>query len=157
MTTKAADAHKAGGLAGVTAGQTAVSTVGKEGVGLTYRGYAIEDLARAAEFEEVAYLLIHGALPTRSQLSEYQRRLMGQRELPGALRDILAKLPASAHPMDVLRTGCSALGCVEPEARLADGLHLADRLLASLPSMLLDWHHASHSGKRVELRTAQPT
>src|SRR5205807_2432302 len=115
MTTKAADTRKAGGLAGVTAGQTAISTVGKEDLGLTYRGYTIEDLARAASFEEVAYLLIHGSLPTQSQLTEYQRRLMGQRDLPGVLRDILAKLPGTAHPMDVLRTGCSALGCLEPE------------------------------------------
>jgi 2-methylcitrate synthase len=156
MTTKAADTHKTGGLAGITAGQTAISTVGKEGVGLTYRGYSIEDLARAAEFEEVAYLLIHGTLPTGSQLEEYRRSLMGQRDLPGAARDILAKLPASAHPMDVLRTGCSALGCFEPETQLAEGQQLADRLLAALPSMLLDWHHASHSGKRIELRTKQP-
>jgi 2-methylcitrate synthase len=155
MTTKAADAHKAGGLAGVTAGQTAVSTVGKEGLGLTYRGYAIEDLAREAAFEEVAYLLIHGSLPTQSQLTEYQRRLMGQRDLPDALRDMLAKLPAAAHPMDVLRTGCSALGCIEPEVNQAAGDQLADRLLASLPSMLLDWHHASHHGKRIGLRSKQ--
>jgi 2-methylcitrate synthase len=157
MTTKAADAHKAGGLAGVTAGQTAVSTVGKEGVGLTYRGYAIEDLAREAEFEEVAFLLIHGSLPTRQQLGEYQRVLMGQRDLPDALREVLAKLPKTAHPMDVLRTGCSALGCLEPEAGHTEGQRLADRLLASLPSMLLDWHHVSHTGKRVDLRTSQPT
>ncbi len=155
MTTKAGDTHKAGGLAGVTAGQTAVSTVGKEGVGLTYRGYAIEDLARAAEFEEVAHLLIHGSLPTQSQLTEYQRRLMGKRDLPDALRDILAELPSSAHPMDVLRTGCSALGCIEPEVNQTAGDQLADRLLASLPSMLLDWHYASHFGKRIDLRSTQ--
>ncbi len=157
MTTKAAETHKAGGLAGVTAGQTAVSTVGKEGLGLTYRGYAIEDLAREAEFEEVAYLLIHGSLPTQSQLTENQRRLMGKRDLPDALREILALLPSTAHPMDVLRTGCSALGCLEPEANLAAGEQLADRLLASLPSMLLDWHHASHFGKRIDLRSTQPS
>jgi 2-methylcitrate synthase len=151
---KVAD-HKAGGLAGVTAGQTAVSTVGKEGVGLTYRGYAIEDLAREAEFEEVAYLLIHGVLPTHAQLKEYQNLLMGKRDLPAAERDILAKLPATAHPMDVLRTGCSALGCFEPEVNQAAGDQLADRLLASLPSMLLDWHHASHHGKRIDLNSKQ--
>ena len=155
MTTKAADTHKTGGLAGVTAGQTAVSTVGKEGLGLTYRGYAIEDLAREAEFEEVAYLLIHGALPSQSQLNEYQRRLMGKRDLPDALRQILALLPSTAHPMDVLRTGCSALGCLEPEVNLAAGEQLADRLLASLPSMLLVWYHASHFGNRVDLRSMQ--
>ncbi len=155
MTTKPAEAHKAGGLAGVTAGQTAISTVGKEGVGLTYRGYAIEDLARAAEFEEVAYLLIHGSLPTQSQLDEYQHRLMGKRDLPDALREILAKLPAAAHPMDVLRTGCSALGCLEPEVDQAAGDQLADRLLAALPSMLLVWYHASHFGNRVKLHSTQ--
>ena len=125
--------HKTAGLAGVVAGQTAISTVGQEDLGLTYRGYAIEDLARAASFEEVAYLLIHGSLPSRSQLDEYQRRLMGQRGLPDALRDILARLPAAAHPMDVLRTGCSALGCLEPEAKLSDGERIADRLVAASP------------------------
>ena len=155
MTTKPAEAHKSGGLAGVTAGQTAISTVGKEGVGLTYRGYAIEDLAREAEFEEVAYLLIHGSLPTQSQLDEYQHRLMGKRDLPDGLREILAKLPAAAHPMDVLRTGCSALGCFEPEVDQAAGDQLADRLLAVLPSMLLVWYHASHFGNRVKLHSTQ--
>ncbi len=149
--------HKTAGLAGVVAGQTAISTVGQEDLGLTYRGYAIEDLARAASFEEVAYLLIHGSLPSRSQLDEYQRRLMGQRGLPDALRDILARLPAAAHPMDVLRTGCSALGCLEPEAKLSDGERIADRLVAAVPSMLLDWHHASHSGKRTDLQSKQPS
>ena len=150
--------HKTAGLAGVVAGQTAISTVGKEELGLTYRGYAIEDLAGEASFEEVAYLLIHGELPTRSQLDEYQRRLMGQRGLPDALRDILARLPAAAHPMDVLRTGCSALGCLEPEAKLSDGEQIADRLLAAFPSMLLDWYHASHFGQadRLAVRATEP-
>ena len=157
MIAPVADKLKTGGLAGVTAGQTAVSTVGKEGLGLTYRGYPIEDLAQDASFEEVAHLLIYEALPTRAELGGYQCRLMGLRDLPEALRDILGRLPATAHPMDVLRTGCSALGCLEPERRQADQEKIADRLLASLPSMLLDWYHASHHGKRIDLRTTQPS
>jgi 2-methylcitrate synthase len=144
------------GLAGVTVGQTAISTVGKEGVGLTYRGYAIEDLAREASFEEVAHLLIYGKLPTQAELGDYQRRLMGLRNLPDGLRDLLARLPATAHPMDVLRTGCSALGCWEPEKSRADQDKIADRLLAGLPSMLLDWYHAGR-GSRIDLRSSQPT
>jgi 2-methylcitrate synthase len=156
MSGPAADKRNPGGLAGVTAGQTAISTVGKEGFGLSYRGYTIEDLAREAAFEEVAYLLIHGELPTPAQLRDYQRRLAGLRDLPDGLRETLARLPASAHPMDVLRTGCSALGCWEPEASLADSLKLADRLLAALPSMLLDWYHSSHHGRRINLQTSQP-
>src|SRR5262245_46664828 len=106
---------KSGGLAGVVAGQTAVSTVGKEGVGLTYRGYAIEELAEKSTFEEVAYLLLYGHLPKRSELEDYKRRLGGFRALPAALKTVLEQLPAGTHPMDVLRTGCSALGCLEPE------------------------------------------
>ncbi len=152
-----AEKQKTAGLAGIVAGQTAISTVGQEDLGLTYRGYAIEDLSREATFEEVAYLLIHGVLPTRPKLEEYQRRIMGQRDLPEALREMLRRLPAAAHPMDVLRTGCSALGCLEPETKLSEGRQIADRLLAALPSMLLDWHHASHSGKRIALGSTQPT
>jgi len=155
--TTAAEMQTARGLAGVVAGQTAISTVGKEELGLTYRGYAVEDLAREAAFEEVAYLLIHGSLPTRVQAGEYCCRLMGLRELPDALRDILRFLPASAHPMDVLRTGCSALGCLEPEVKPADQDKVADRLLAAFPSMLLDWYHVSHFERRIDLRTTQPT
>src|SRR6476620_7206515 len=102
---------KSGGLAGVVAGQTAISTVGKEGVGLTYRGYSIEDLAEKSTFEEVAYLLLYGHLPNRSELEDYKKRLAGCRSLPPALKTALEQLPGSAHPMDVLRTGCSALGC----------------------------------------------
>ena len=148
---------KTAGLAGLVAGQTAICTVGKEELGLTYRGYTIEDLAREASFEEVAYLLIHGTLPTQRQLDEYQCSLMGRRELPDALREIFAQLLASAHPMDVLRTGCSALGCLEPEQSHSNQEKIADRLLASLPSMLLDWYHVSHFGRRIDLKTSQPT
>jgi len=157
MSMTTADKHKTAGLAGVVAGQTAISTVGKEGVGLTYRGYAIEDLAREASFEEVAHLLIHEDLPTQHQAGEYQCRLMGLRDLPDALREMLGWIPASAHAMDVLRTGCSALGCLEPEHRQADQEKIADRLLAALPSMLLDWHLTHEREARVNLRTTQPS
>ena len=157
MITSVADKHKTAGLAGVVAGQTAISTVGKEGLGLTYRGYAIEDLARDASFEEVAYLLIHEELPTPFELGEYQCRLMGLRELPDALREILRWIPASAHPMDVLRSGCSALGCLEPEHRQADQEKIADRLLATFPSMLLDWYLTGQRKERINLRTTQPS
>src|SRR6201995_378281 len=101
---------KTGGLAGVTAGETAISTVGKEGVGLTYRGYSINDLAERSTFEEVAFLLIYGELPTRSELESYRQRLFSHRSLPGPLKTVLEQLPADTNPMDVLRTGCSAIG-----------------------------------------------
>ncbi len=109
---------KTGGLAGVNAGETAICTVGKEGFGLSYRGYTIEDLAAKAGFEEVAYLLLYGHLPTRSQLTEYRTLLAELRGLPDALKTALELLPADTHPMDVLRTGCSVLGCLEPETGL---------------------------------------
>ena len=146
---------KTGGLAGVVAGQTAISTVGKEGVGLTYRGYSIEDLAEKAAFEEVAYLLLYGQLPTRSQLDAYRQRLISFRGLPPSLKVLLEQLPAQTHPMDVLRTGCSALGCLEPEG--PDQHAAADRLLAAFPSMLLYWHQFHKHGKRVETRTEDPS
>src|SRR5580704_17328842 len=106
---------KPGGLAGVVAGETAICTVGKEGYGLTYRGYDIGDLAEQAGFEEVAYLLLYGELPNRKQLADYQSPLVGQRDLPAALKTVLELIPASAHPMDVLRTGTSVLGVLETE------------------------------------------
>jgi 2-methylcitrate synthase len=143
-------------LAGVVAGTTAISTVGKEGVGLTYRGYRIEDLAEHASFEEVAYLLIYQELPSRSELGEFQCRLAGLRTLPEPLCEVLERIPAATHPMDVLRTGCSALGCLEPEHRRADQGKIAERLLAALPSMLLYWHHYRHQGRRIDLRSDQP-
>src|SRR5215467_13611623 len=102
---------KSGGLAGVVAGETSISTVGKEGMGLTYRGYSINDLAEKATFEEVAYLLLYGHLPKKSELDGYKKLLKGLRGLPPALKTIMEQLPVTAHPMDVLRTGCSALGC----------------------------------------------
>src|SRR5271155_100529 len=104
---------KSAGLAGIVAGQTAISTVGKEGVGLTYRGYAIEELASQATFEEVAYLLVYGNLPNRAELDAYCKKLISLRGLPGPLKTVLENLPADTNPMDVLRTGCSTLGCLE--------------------------------------------
>jgi 2-methylcitrate synthase len=137
------------GLEGVVAGETAISTVGKKGRGLTYRGYAIEDLARQASFEEVAHLLIHGALPNRETLGLFQARLGALRNLPPQLKTVLEQLPASSHPMDVLRTGCSALGAIEPEATTSDQIRVAERLLASFASMLLYWHHYQTGGRRI--------
>src|SRR5436305_782422 len=144
---------KSGGLAGIVAGQTSISTVGKEGVGLTYRGYAVEELAEKSTFEEVAFLLLYGHLPNRSELEAYKNKLTGLRGLPAGLKTVLEQLPASTHPMDVLRTGCSALGCLEPEGPGRDQHQAADRLLAAFPSMLLYWHQFHRTGKRIETAT----
>jgi len=148
---------KTGGLAGVSADQTAICTVGKEGIGLNYRGYSIYDVAEHATFEEVAYLLLDGALPTRDQLTDYQKQLMGLRKLPDAIKPALEALPASAHPMDVLRTGVSALGCLEPEDDPAKQHEVAMRLLGVMPGMVMYWYHFSHNGNRIETETDQPT
>jgi 2-methylcitrate synthase len=148
---------KTGGLAGVVAGQTAICTVGKEGMGLTYRGYSIEDLAAKATFEEVAFLLLYGHLPNRAELDGYRKKLILQRGLPPALKTVLEQLPASTHPMDVLRTGCSALGCLEPESATRDQHQVADRLLAAFPSMLLYWYQFHAGGKRIETETDDPS
>jgi 2-methylcitrate synthase len=148
---------KSGGLAGVVAGQTAISTVGKEGVGLTYRGYSIDDLAQRATFEEVAYLLIYGELPKEGELAAYRQRLIALRGLPAALKSALELLPADTNAMDVLRTGCSVLGCLEPEDKSRDQYQVADRLLASFPSMLLYWLQFTRAGKRIETQTDDPT
>jgi 2-methylcitrate synthase len=145
---------KPGGLAGIVAGQTAISTVGKEGVGLTYRGYAIEELASQSTFEEVAYLLIYGQLPKRAELDAYQKKLISLRGLPAALKLVLENLPADTSPMDVLRTGCSALGCLEPEGKGRDQFQVADRLVAVFTSMLLYWYQFHKRGKRIETQTA---
>ena len=128
-----AEAAKPGGLAGIVAGRTSLATVGKQGKGLTYRGYSIEDLSEHVSFEETAHLLLYGELPTTVELDQYRTRLAGMRDLPEPLRAVLEQLPASAHPMDVLRTGCSTLGCLEPEASFEDQHRIADRLLALLP------------------------
>ena len=137
------------GLAGVVAGQTSLSTVGKQGTGLTYRGFAIEDLAEHATFEQVAYLLLNGQLPTQIQLDGYRRRLLRLRGLPEPLKGMLENLPGDCHPMDVLRTGCSMLGCLEPEER-RDQRDVVDRLLAVLPSICLYWYRFSHDGQRID-------
>jgi 2-methylcitrate synthase len=141
------------GLAGVVAGETALCTVGKEGAGLTYRGYSIDDLAEHATFEEVAHLLLRGELPNRDQLHQMQARLMRYRVLPAALRSALELLPAGAHPMDVLRTGCSLLGCLEPEKSFDQQMGIAERLLSAFPSMLVYWHHFRSNGRRIDTRT----
>jgi 2-methylcitrate synthase len=150
------DVKKTGGLAGVVAGETAISTVGKEGVGLTYRGYSIEDLAANATFEEVARLILYGALPSTTELENYRRELISLRGLPAPLKTILEQLPANSQPMDVLRTGCSALGSLEPETAGHGQLDIANRLLALFPSMLLYWHHFHVSKKRIDTATDAP-
>jgi len=146
-------APKQGGLAGVIAGETTICTVGKAGVGLTYRGYAIEDLAANACFEEVAYLLIYGKLPNQNELQQYKKQLAKMRDLPVPLKTILEQLPATAHPMDVLRTGCSALGTILPEGKDRDQIYIANKLMSSFSSMLLYWYHFRKSGKKIELET----
>jgi 2-methylcitrate synthase len=147
---------KTSGLAGVVAGETAISTVGKEGFGLTYRGYSIEDLAAHSSFEEVAWLLIYGELPSGQQLRDYRKLLQSLRGLPAPLKVILEQLPANAQPMDVLRTGCSALGSLEPETAKHGQVEIANRLLALFPSMLLYWRHFHKSGQRIETATDAP-
>jgi len=143
-------------LSGQVAGNTALCTVGRSGNDLNYRGYDILDLARTCEFEEIAHLLIHGSLPNRAELDAYKRKLKSLRGLPAAVKTALRALPASSHPMDVMRTGVSVLGCVLPEKD--DHNHpgardIADRLLASLGSMLLYWHHWSQNGKEIDVDT----
>ncbi len=144
---------KTGGLAGVTAGVTAIATVGKEGAGLTYRGYDIYDLAEHATFEEVAYLLHYGELPDARTLKSYRKRLAKMRNLPKALRDALEAIPGDSHPMDVLRTGCSMLGNLEPEGDFKNQREVADRLLATFPGMLLYWYRFHTNGKRIKTET----
>jgi 2-methylcitrate synthase len=148
---------KPGGLAGIVAGETAICTVGHEGSSLNYRGYSVNDLAEHSTFEEVAYLLIYGKLPTATELKQYQGHLKTLRGLPKPLKSILEQIPASAHPMDVLRTGCSALGTMEPEDDERDQMAIANRLLACFASMLLYWYHFSKSGRRIETQTEDPT
>jgi 2-methylcitrate synthase len=144
-----------GGLRGQSAGSTAISTVGKEGVGLTYRGYAIEDLAENATFEEVAYLLLEGKLPDRRQLDNFKKRLCALRTLPPALKEVLERIPKSAHPMDVLRTGTSMLGVLEPEGNFSRQDAVAERLLACLPSILCYWYRFAHDGIQIGTESDQ--
>lgn len=143
-------------LSGVAAGNTALCTVGRSGNDLHYRGYDILDLAGRCEFEEVAHLLVHGKLPNKAELVGYKKKLKSLRGLPAAVKAVLEAIPASAHPMDVMRSGVSALGCALPEKddhNQAGARDIADRLMASLGSMLLYWHHFSHNGKRIEVET----
>jgi 2-methylcitrate synthase len=149
-------AKKSVALSGVAAGNTALSTVGMTGNDLHYRGYDILDIASTCEFEEIAHLLIHEKLPNRAELSAYKARLQALRALPAAVATVLEQLPAASHPMDVLRTGVSALGCCVPEAedhKPSGARDIADRLLASLGSMLCYWYHFSRDGRRIDVRT----
>lgn len=142
------------GLRGQSAGETALCTVGKAAAGLTYRGYDIDVLADKASFEEVAYLLLYGHLPNRTELADYEEKLMGLRSLPETLKKALELIPADAHPMDVMRTGCSFLGNLEPELTLEDQHQAADRLVATLPAIVLYWYRFSHDGVRVDTLNA---
>ena len=141
------------GLRGVSAGETAIATCGKEGYGLNYRGYDILELAEKSTFEEVAYLLLYGTLPTRSALDEYKQELRELRELPSTLREVLERIPADAHPMDVMRTGCSMLGTLEPESDFSKELDVANRLIATFPGMLLYWYKFITEGERIETQS----
>ena len=143
-------------LSGVAAGNTALCSVGKSGNDLHYRGYDILDVADACEFEEIAYLLVHGKLPNEAELRGYKAKLRSLRGLPAAVKSALEAVPAGAHPMDVMRTGVSVLGCTLPEKddhNIAGARDIADRLMASFGSMLLYWYHYSHNGKRIEVET----
>jgi 2-methylcitrate synthase len=154
--TMAPKAKKSVALSGVVAGNTAICTVGRAGNDLHYRGYDVIELAEQATFEEVAYLLIYEKLPTAAQLLQYKKKLKTLRGLPVMLKPVLETIPASAHPMDVLRTGCSALGTVLPESHdhnISGARDIADRLIASFGSMLLYWYHWTHNGRRIETET----
>ncbi len=149
-------AKKGVGLSGITAGNTALCTVGRSGNDLHYRGYNILDVADTCEFEEIAYLLVHGSLPTKAELASYKAKLIALRGLPASVKATLESLPAAAHPMDVMRTGVSALGCVLPEKddqNPPGARDIADRLMANLGSMLLYWFHYAHNGKRIDVET----
>ena len=143
------------GLRGQSAGETALCTVGKEGAGLTYRGYTIEDLAANAKFEEVAYLLLYGELPKQDQLDAYVEKLTGLRGIPDKLKSVLEMIPKDTHPMDVMRTGCSMLGNLEPETSFDQQLEASDRLLAALPAIICYWYRFSHDGVRIDTDTGE--
>ncbi len=149
--------RKTGGLAGIIAGKTAICTVGHQGKGLEYRGYSIHDLAERGGFEEVAYLLLHGFLPKRKELDEFFLRLAARRSLPAPLCETLRAIPADAHPMDVLRTGTSMLGCLEPEGTREEQVEIAERLLACLPSLLVYWYRHSIDGTEISFDSGETT
>jgi 2-methylcitrate synthase len=147
-------------LSGTTAGNTAICTVGLTGNDLHYRGYDILEFATKAEFEEIAYLIVHEKLPNKAELSAYKTKLQGYRDLPNAVKIVLEQLPKSTHPMDVMRTGCSALGCIEPEDEAHEkdkAQDIVDRLIASFGSILLYWYHYTHNNKKIELNTDDDT
>lgn len=141
------------GLRGQSAGQTALSTVGVSGTGLTYRGYDVKDLAENTSFEEVAFLILYGELPNAAELQNYRQKLKGLRGLPQQLKDALERIPASSHPMDVMRTGCSMLGNLETELDFNEQHQVADRLLAIFPSIIGYWYRFSHDGIRIDTET----
>lgn len=141
------------GLRGQVAGKTALSTVGKSGAGLTYRGYDVQDLAENCQFEEVAYLIFFGELPTAEQLASYKAKLKSLRQLPQALKEVLERIPADSHPMDVMRTGVSMLGNLETEKSFDQQQDIADRILATLPAIICYWYRYSHDGVRIEEST----
>jgi 2-methylcitrate synthase len=145
------------GLRGQVAGQTALSTVGMAGAGLTYRGYDVRELAAEARFEEVAYLLLYGELPTQAQLDDYLQRLKALRDLPQALKEVLERVPADTHPMDVMRTGASMLGTLEPERGFEQQRDATDRLLAAFPAIMCYWYRFSHDGVRIDCTSDEDT
>ncbi len=145
------------GLRGQIAGQTALCTVGKTGAGLTYRGYDVRDLAAECDFEEVAYLLFYGELPNAQQLAEYKNRLKTMRDLPQALKEVLERIPASAHPMDVMRTGSSVLGTLEPELSFDQQRDVAERLMAAFPAIMCYWYRFTHDGVRINCTSDEDT
>jgi len=147
------DKKTGAGLRGQSAGQTEICTVGAAGNSLRYRGYAVDELAEKASFNEVAHLVLKGHLPNREELDAYTARLKSLRGLPDALREVLERIPADAHPMDVLRTGCSFLGNLETEEGFDAQQDVADRLLATFPSMITYWYRFSHDGKRIDVET----
>ncbi len=145
------------GLRGQVAGKTSLSTVGKAGKGLTYRGYPIEILSEKAKFEEVAYLLMYGSLPNKDEYKNYSNKLISMRSLPNPILEVLERIPASAHPMDVMRTGCSMLGNIEPEGEFSNQQESADRILATMASIIVYWYKYSHEGKKVNTSSEYET
>ncbi|WP_298624032.1 2-methylcitrate synthase [uncultured Legionella sp.] len=148
---------KSGGLAGIVAGQSAIATVGLAGKGLNYRGYSIDDLAAYASFEEVAYLLLYGTLPTKNELAHYTKKLVSLRTLPEHLKTVLKLIPKNSHPMDVLRTACSFLGNLEPENNFSQQYDIADRLLALFPGMMCYWYSYHFQNKEISGTSEEET
>ena len=150
-------ANNSAGLRGQVAGETELCTVGQSGTGLTYRGYEITDLADNAEFEEVAFLLLKGHLPNKTELSDYKNKLKQLRKLPQELKSVLEEIPSNSHPMDVMRTGCSMLGCLETEEKFEEEDDKIDRMLALFPSIITYWYKFSHESLRIDTVTDDET